>query len=107
MLNVFPQFFSFLHSEPGESSPCGHNCRLSGDWLVSTGECELFDCDDPQRAHVLQRSCGDMGVRRLPITFPHIHVHVHRSKWSIVLLTGMSSIYNTGTFHCSLYYMYI
>lgn len=60
-LSVF--VFFHLYSEPGESSSCDHHSHLSGDWPISACERELFDCDDPQRAHILQRCRSDLGVR--------------------------------------------
>lgn len=64
-VSIFLWVFCIFHlySEPGESSTCDHHSHLSGDWLVSACERELFDCDDPQRAHVLQCSRSDLGVR--------------------------------------------
>lgn len=84
--------------EPGESSSCDHHSHLSGDWPVSACERELFGCDDPQRAHVLQRSRSDLGVRPHDTPILYIHIQIHRSCWSTVLLTGMSHIYNTRNF---------
>lgn len=74
-----------MYSEPGESSSCDHHSHLSGDWLVSARERELFDSDDPQRARVLQHSRSDLGVR------PHdTPTHSHSNSQALLVNSAVN-----------------